>query len=282
MAPNDVGIYPQSNSFYRTITEALNDVIDNGFDSAERIEYWTRRIRAAALMSMTPPHVLEQTLQATMRAIYQAKVERGGILKFHPGVSKFTLERVKPRLRAELDRRLMASANLIKLNRASAIEKTLQRFSGWATSIPAGGSDAVDKVDTKTDIRKALASLPFEERRVSIDQGHKLVANLNNILAVDGGALAAEWHSHWRQAHYNYRRDHKERDEKIYVIRDNWALSRGLMKTDGHQYTDQITAPGEEVFCRCSYRYLYSLRALPPSMVTDKGRAELERVRVAA
>lgn len=282
MAPNDVGIYPQSNSFYRTITEALNDVIDNGFDSAERIEYWTHRIRAAALMSMTPPHVLEQTLQATMRAIYQAKVERGGILKFHPGVSKFTLERVKPRLRAELDRRLMASANLIKLNRASAIEKTLQRFSGWATSIPAGGSDAVDKVDTKTEIRKALASLPFEERRVSIDQGHKLVANLNNILAVDGGALAAEWHSHWRQAHYNYRRDHKERDEKIYVIRDNWALSRGLMKTDGHQYTDQITAPGEEVFCRCSYRFLYSLRSLPPSMVTDKGRAELERVRVAA
>lgn len=282
MAPNDLGHSFGRTDFYRTITQAVADLTEHGFDSAERVQYWIQQIRAAAYASMTPTHVLEEQLAATFRGIYQRQIERGGILKQHPGVGRFTLERVKPRLRAELDRRLMASRELIKLNRAAAIEKTTQRFSGWATSIPAGGTDAADKVEVKATVRKALAQLPFEERRVAVDQGHKFVANLNNILAVDGGALAAEWHSHWRQANYNYRRDHKERDEHIYVIRGNWALAKGLMKMDGHGYTDEITAPGEEVFCRCSYRYIYSLRSLPPGMVTEKGRAELERVRVAA
>ncbi len=282
MAPNDIGVYPQGSSFYRTITMAVADLTENGFDSAERVQFWIQQIRSAAYASMTPAHVLEAQLAATFRGIYQRQIERGGILKYHPGVARFTLEKVKPRLRAELDRRLMASRELIKLNRAAAIEKTTQRFSGWATSIPAGGTDAADKVEVKTTVRKALAQLPFEERRVAVDQGHKFVANLNNIIAVDGGAIAAEWHSHWRQANYNFRRDHKERDEHIYIIRNNWAMARGLMKADGHRYTDEITAPGEEVFCRCSYRYLYSLRSLPAGMVTEKGRAELERVRVAA
>ncbi len=282
MAPNDIGVYPQGNSFYRTITLAVADLTEHGFDSAERVQFWIQQIRSAAYASMTPAHVLEAQLAATFRGIYQRQIERGGILKYHPGVARFTLEKVKPRLRAELDRRLMASRELIKLNRAAAIEKTTQRFSGWATSIPAGGTDAADKVEVKTTVRKALAQLPFEERRVAVDQGHKFVANLNNIIAVDGGAIAAEWHSHWRQANYNFRRDHKDRDGHIYIVRDNWAMARGLMKSDGHRYTDEITAPGEEVFCRCSYRYLYSLRSLPVGLVTEKGRAELERVRVAA
>ena len=173
----------------------------------------------------------------------------------------------------------MASAQLIKLNRTAAIEKTLQRFSGWSTSIPKGGSDVVDKLKVKGDIRKSLAQLPFEERRVLVDQGHKFTASLSEILATNSNALAGEWHSHWKQLNYNYRPDHKERDRKVYVVRDNWALKAGLMKAGAVGYTDDITRPGEEVFCRCFYRWIYNLRDLPPEMLTLKGSKELERVR---
>jgi len=63
------------------------------------------------------------------------------------------------------------------------------------------------------------------------------------------------------------------------VVRDNWALEKGLIKLAGHQYTDQVTEPGEEVFCRCYYEYIYNLRDLPPEMITAKGREALELAR---
>lgn len=281
--PNDTGIHFRTgDSFYQVLTDALNDIIAHGYDSEERVAYWVRMIREAAIRTMTRPDVLEKALNDTLRAVYQAKIERGGILQHHPQVGRFTLDKVKPALRRELDRRIMASAQLIRLNRENAINDTIQRFSGWATSIPAGGSDAVDRMETKDQIRKSIASLPFRERRVATDQGHKFVANLNNIIAVDAGAIALIWRSHFRERGYDYREDHKERDGLVYLIRDSWAQQRGLVKIGRAGYYDDITAVGEEVSCRCWATYLYSLRRLPDEMMTAKGREELARARMAA
>lgn len=264
------------------LTEAVTDMAENGFDSVERVAYWTSRIREAAEASMAAPHVLEQMLKDAMAAVYRKMVERGEILKRHPGVMRFTLERVRPQLRAELDRRIMASANLIRLNREQAIDKTVQRFQGWCTSIPNGGTKAFDKREQKAAIKKSMSQLPFEERRVLIDQGHKLNAALSEILATDTGAIALTWHSRWRQPGYNYREDHKERDGLVYALRGSWALEKGLMKAGPDGYYDQITSVGEEPFCRCFAQWIYNIRDLPPDMVTAKGRDELERVREAA
>ena len=275
------GITP-GKSFYQVLTDAINDVARNGYDSLERIAFWVEQIKAAADRTLTPPHILERELNAALGSIYRAKVERGGILTMHPGVARFTLENVAPRLRAELDRRIMASAGLIKLNRERAVADTIQRFSGWATSIPAGGSDAVDKRQEKDSIRKPLASLPFRERRVAVDQGHKFNAGLNNILATDAGAIALIWHSHWRQRNYDYREDHKERDGLFYLLRESWAKDRGYVKVGEAGYYDDVTAVGEEVNCRCYAQYVYSLRSMPAEMLTERGRVELAKVRIAA
>lgn len=272
---------PHTSSFLRTLTEAINEFTETGFISSERLDYWVQRIRTAALESMVPPDVVETRLGDMLRGIFYTKVERGAILKFHPGVARFTIDRVKPKLRAELDRRLMASRGLIKLNRAAAVEKTIQRFAGWATSVPPGGTDATERTEVKKTVRKSLASLPFEERRVAIDQGHKMLANLNEIIAEDGGAIAGIWHSHWREKGYDYRVSHKERDDRVFVVRNNWAIQKGLMTVDGREYTDDLTKPGEEVYCRCRYQYIYTLRNLPADMITRKGREELTRVRTA-
>lgn len=258
-------------TFYEVLTDAVNDLTENGYSSEEQLEGWLAKLRAAAYRSLTPTYVLEAELRNLLTTTYKRLVEKGGIFRYHPGVEKFTLAKVKPKLRAELDRRILASANLIKLNRTEAIETTLRRFSGWSTSIPPGGTEATKKVQTKTDIRKSLSQLSFVERRVAIDQGHKFVANLNDILAEDGGAIAAEWHSHWRQGNYNYRKDHKERDEKVYLIRGNWASQQGLVRASRDGYFDEITKPAEEVYCRCFATYIYSPRRLPRDMLTDRG-----------
>lgn len=281
MPPPDIGIGPET-SFQSTLTAAIGEILTTGYVSSQQIADWVRRLREAAIRTLTPPHILQSALNDTMRAIYRSKIERGAILKFHPDVPRFMLASVAPKLHAELDRRIVASADLIKVNRAEAVEKTLHRFAGWATSIPVGGSDITGRAEMKAEIRKPLASLPYRERLVITDQGHKFVANLNNILAQEAGALAVVWRSHWRQTHYNYRVDHKERDGRVYMLRDNWARERGLVKPGEAGYYDQITAVGQEVNCRCWAMYVYSLARLPDEMLTERGREELAKMRMAA
>jgi hypothetical protein len=265
-------------SFYQVLTEAVSDVASHGYDDATRIARWVRLIREAAELRLGPAYLMEERLRVSLNAVYRRMVEQGKLAKYHPGVAKFTLDKVRSHLRAELDRRILASANLIRLNREEAIAKTLRRFEGWSTSIPAGGSNITERRETKSDIRRALAQLPFEERRVLIDQGHKLRASLSEILAKDGQALAARWCSQWRTLGYNYREDHKDRDQKVYLLRGNWALNKGLAKVGSAGYYDDVTAAGEEINCRCYIVWVYNLRDLPKDMLTEKGREELERV----
>lgn len=267
-----------SKLFYETITAAIRDIEIHGFDSMQRINTWTNKILIAARRAMVPQAELEKALSRTFTGIY-TRMMKGGYTRIAPGMSRFQAEQLRPSLRRELDRRILNSANLIKLNRDAMIEKTRQRWIGWATSVPEGGSRAVEKSEVKDDLRKALSQLPYEERRVTIDQGHKFVATLNDIIATDNGAIAARWHSHYRQPGYDYREDHKERDGHVYLIRGSWAQEKGLVKAGPAGYTDQITQPGEEVFCQCDYEYIYNIRDLPEDMVTAKGRESLSAAR---
>ena len=271
----------QIGTFAEVLTAAIKDITDHGFDSMERIERWVTELRASAERSLVSEARMEQMLRGALGDIYKRMVDRGGIAKYHHGADRFTIDRVKPKLRAELDRRILASSDLIKLNRQAAIDKTLQRFQGWSTSIPASGTEAVNKRKVRNEARKAMASLPFIERRVLIDQGHKLIAAISEIVATDGGAVAGRWRSHWRQLNYNYREDHKERDDKLYLVRDSWAHNAGLVKKGKNGYTDEITAPGFEINCRCYWIWIYSVRDIDADMVTAKGRAKLKEASAA-
>jgi len=266
-------------SFQQLLSDAVADLAEHGYDSQARLDNWLKRLREAAWRSLIPEESMRRTLRDALHREFLRLVEGPGLARKHPGISLYTLAAIKPKLRSELDRRILAGADLIKLNREASINRTLQRFAGWATSIPAGGSAQPQAAEARRMARKALARLPFEERRVIIDQSQKLVASVSAIVAEDGGAIAGIWHSHWREAGYDYRVDHKDRDGRVFVIRDNWALRRGYMKLAGAKYTDQVTEPGQEIFCRCAYEYLYTLRDLPERMVTRAGREALDAAR---
>lgn len=262
--------------FYETVSAAIRDIEEHGFDSMKRVQDWQDKIVAAARRSMMSEAALQKALHRTFHRIYD-RMLKSGYTKVAPGVARFSVEQLRPKLRRELERRMMTSQQLIKLNRDAMIEKTKQRFGGWASSVPAGGSRAVDRKDVSQNVRKALTQLPFEERRVMIDQGQKFLSDLSDIIATDNDAIAAVWHSHWRQAGYDYREDHKERDKQVYAIRGNWAIEQGFMKVGPAGYTDEITRPGEEVFCRCDYEYIYNIRDLPEYMITVRGRESLNK-----
>ncbi|CAM7662650.1 hypothetical protein [Klebsiella quasipneumoniae] len=274
-------------TFTRTVREAVKFFLRNGYTSRQELEQWQAIIRQAAESETDDDYM--SMVSDRLRKTYDLQVSKAGALERHKGLSRFTLNYMEPKLRSELDRRILASADLIKLNRTAAINKTVQRFSGWATSIPVqdyvgGGLSASSRsgiVANAQHIQKSAEQVDYEARRVMIDQSHKLIANIDNIIATGNNAIAAEWHSHWRQPGYDYREDHKERDKLVYLIRGNWAQKNGYVKAGPAGYLDEITQPGEEVFCRCYVTYLYNLRSIPEDMLTQKGRKFLESMKAA-
>jgi hypothetical protein len=267
-------------NFYEVLSAAVSDIADHGFDSEERLAEWMEKIRKAAIGALPSEAQMEQMLRDGLRAKYKALLG-GEIARYHPGADPalFTKKALTDKMKDELDKRIMASAQLIRLNRDRAISTTLQRFAGWTTSIPSGGTDQTNKTKIKGDIKKRLSSLPFEERRVLIDQGTKLIASINEVIAQNTGAIAGRWHSNFRQPGYDARPDHEERDGDVFAVRGNWALERGLMKASPNGYTDDIEKPAELPFCRCYYHYIYNLRSLPLEMLTAKGVKALSDAR---
>lgn len=261
------------------LTRAIRDLLEQGY-SADRVADWEAAIRLAIAGELPPLAETHRKLRASMSGHMNRALSPGNVRKLHPGIDLSIVDMLMPQFRASLDERILSAANLIKLNREQAIDQTLKRFAGWSSSIPAGGSKVPDAREARQHIAKPLRSQKYEERRVAIDQGHKLLASVNAVIAEQTGAIAARWRSHWRQPGYDYRPDHRERDEKIYAIRGNWAAQAGLMKKGPAGYLDDITQPGEEVFCRCYVVYLNALRDLPEDMLTKKGKAELARVRL--
>lgn len=265
-------------AFDEILKFAIAYVTENGFDNAQRINELLVRLRKAAEQNYRPDSVMIEGLKKSLEAKFKKATSKSHLLKYHPGVSIFTINSIMPQLRTELDRRIMVNADMIRLNREQAIDKTLQRFSGWATSIPAGGSRAVNKAEVKADISKSARQLRYETNRREIDQGHKLISAIDSIVGMQTNAIAMEWKSQWKRPGYDYRKDHKERDGKVYAIRGSWAMERGLINK-GAGYTDEITAPAEEVYCSCKGIYLSGLRELPDEMLTKKGRDALEQLR---
>lgn len=272
-------------TYYETVAAAIRDFATHGYDSQERLDYWRKLIEKAAASAFAPMDDIERDVRETMLRGYHKLVTRGGLLKRMPQISAYTLQRLTPQLQRELQRRIAASVELIKLNRPVAIAKTMQRFSGWATSVPEGGfpkdvrKGVYKYVDIKQDVQKSMTSLPFEERRVIIDQNAKLMSAINTTVAEGGGAIAATWQSHKHQRGYNGRPEHNKRDGETYLVRGSWAIEDGLVKKGAHAYTDEIEQPGEFVFCRCSWIYLFNIRDLPAEWLTKKGEEKLAEAR---
>lgn len=265
--------------YYSVLTDCVNDLADNGY-TPERLAFWQNKLRHAAEASFLSMAQMESQMRDALGAVYARMIRNGGATKYHPGLPRFTLDKLRPELQIALQRRQAASRDLIKLNRVNAIAQEEQRLAGWASSLPPGGSDTVARVATKQAIRKSLASLPYRERFVIIDQSHKLAANLNETIARGGNAIAVEWHDHGAtQQGYDYRPKHLARNGLIYLLKGNWAQEQGLVKAGPAGYYEDVTAFAEEPNCRCYGRWIYALRQLPPDMLTAKGAEALALAR---
>ena len=268
---------PPDGSFNQVLNDAIAAISATGFQSDAQIAEWMRRLREAAERELPNDAENREKMCAALNQIYQSLIIQGRVVRFVPGVGRFTKDMVSPRLYGELDARITASVNLIKLNRQTAVDKTLQRFSGWSTSIPRGGSKTVNRKAVAANVAKPTKQARYEARRVAIDQGHKLTASIAEVVALGSDAIAAKWRHRLRTPGYTSRPDHEDRDGKIFLVRDSWAIKEGLIKPG--EFIDQIERPGEFVFCSCRYVWILYLRDLPREMLTEKGVRWLEEAK---
>ena len=252
----------------RLIAEAIKAQI-TGQQTAENWQYILQRLFA----EIDADAEIDTSVAARLKRDFEAQV--GKAEKNHKGLPRFTVDRLRPALRKKLDERIVQSLDLIKLRRKEAISNALARFTGWASSVPDMRAK-IDMREVRDHIYKPIAQVKYEARRVAIDQSHKLIAAINETIAEDGGAIALIWRSNWRQAGYDYRKDHKERDGKVWIIPGSWAQKAGFFSAKAPRY-DQITHVAEEPYCRCYATFLYHLEDIPKSMLSFKGLAYLRK-----
>jgi hypothetical protein len=228
-------------NFKKLLKSAVADMVLNGFDSQMRVNRWLTLLKLSLIHEVpTQPHIVRQKVEQALTPIFNRTTVKLA--------QRSTIDRVRPELRGELTRRIEASANLIKLNREEMVDRTLKRFSGWTTSVPANGSTSIDTKAVVSELYKPLRQQSYEERRVAIDQGHKLIANVNYVIAQGSNAIAARWDSRWRQKGYDYREDHKDRDGEVYLLRGCQAEIDGLVKPDENGYFEAHEMPGSGYF----------------------------------
>lgn len=259
--------------FSAVLSEALRFFTRYGYRSETELQDWLGRVHLALAHEMPTNDFIRRRMNAVLGSIFTRKVTRGGVQQHVPGVQRFTLARIEPSLRLELDSRIFAGTELIRLNRDAAIQKTLQRFSGWVTSMPPQGYAKENLRDAAVQIAKPTRQARYEQRRVEIDQGHKLTAAISHVVATQEGAIAAVWHDRGQyDSHYAARPDHLKRSGQMFLMEDSWAIDAGLVRRGSLKYTSDIEQPAEFPFCSCRYEYVTSLRDMPETVLTKAGR----------
>lgn len=263
-------------AFRTLLLEAIREFSERGYMSESHLQQWTARLHAMIESELPTDEESRDILARILGSVY-AREYRSGIARRVPGVSRYTLDRVSPHLRAELDKRIFASADLIRIRKKETVEKTLARFSGWASSVPPTGTFDFSPRALSKQITKDLVSFKYERRRVAIDQGHKMSANVAHVVAMGEGAIGGIWHDRGEDdGGYDARPIHLARSGKVFLIRNSWAIEEGLIRRGAAQYTDEIEQPSEFPYCSCYYEYIVHPQDLPETFLTAKGRAYIK------
>ncbi|MHB8388164.1 MAG: hypothetical protein ACYDBH_01125 [Acidobacteriaceae bacterium] len=264
-------------NFRVILQDAIRHFSETGYKHQDDIARWLGILRSACDRALGNDIDTRVRVRASLNGLYARHVRPEALAQRMPGVSRFTIERIKPALHAELDRRILASVGLIKLRRDDAVRKTLARFQGWATSIPAGGSKATDMREVADDVGKSVAQVKYEWRRVTIDQGAKMLANIHEIVAMQSDAIGGVWHDQGEhRANYDAREEHLKRTGEFFLFRDSWAIRDGYIKRGKHKFMDEIERPGELPYCQCFYTYTNLLADVPPECLTAKGKSAVD------
>lgn len=104
-------------------------------------------------------------------------------------------------------------------------------------------------------------------------------SEISNAISISSGAIGAEWHYSPQDEQIDYPNfEHIDYDKKVYIIRDCWADGKGFFSSEV-TYLDEVSSKLLDLGCSCSLVFLYHLRDIPDSMLSEAGRQKLAEVR---
>jgi hypothetical protein len=273
-------------SFFSALRDAIRHFAEHGYANVRHVEDWAHKLRLAA----DAEHDHQATYERVRRGM-ESQFERhmrsqGVAARKRPKIEPWTRERLMPEARDELENRIHAATDLIRLNRDEAVDRTVRRFKAWVSSVPAGGRVKPDTKAAHASVGKEARDARFIERRVAIDQTAKMLANVSDIVATGNGAIGGFW-----DATFDIVRDHRTNHvgwhDLWFTAKDNWALKAGYVRSPNGMIGDRFgppsrpkaddntVMPARAINCRCLLRYVYDLEDVPDDILTDKGHAAL-------
>lgn len=204
----------------------------------------------------------------------------------HKGITKTSLNDLKPKFRKEIEDRVKISFNLMKNQEEELKQKIASRFINWVTI------DSKDVRGNTTSKQSLLNFLDFAKENgiaedhakfILKDQTRKMIASLDDLVAKENNAIGGIWHNRGdrrvvgnpqgiyphseTKAHGN----HWDREGKFYVFKDSWAYQKGYVK--GELYDNlEDGGVGVAIGCRCRLEFIYDLRDVPYENLTQRGR----------
>lgn len=206
----------------------------------------------------------------------------------HKGITKQSLNDLKPKFRKELENKVQISFNLMKNQENEIKQKLASRFINYVTidSKEVRGNGASKKSLLEfLDFAKENGIAENHAKFILQDQTRKLTASLDDIIAKENGAIGAIWHNRGDKRVTGYPNginkptqahgDHWEREGVFYVFKDSWGYKKGYIDAPVYENLED-GGVGKAIGCRCWLQYIYDLRDVPYANLTKKGKELLD------
>lgn len=202
----------------------------------------------------------------------------------HKGITKQSINDLKPKFRKELEDRVKISFNLMKNQENELKQRIASRFINYMTidseEVRGNGASKKSFLDF-IDFSKEGGIAENHALFILEDQTRKFTRALDDIIARENGAIGGIWHNRGDKKVTGYPEgvnkptkahgDHWEREGVFFVFRDSWAFKKGYIDANIYEKLED-GGVGVAIGCRCWLEYIYDLRDVPYNYLTKKGR----------
>lgn len=237
---------------------------------------------------------LEPSIRRMMKNQYTQLIKSGNLkITLRP----YSWDDMTPKIKKQLKNATENTLSYIKGQDEQFIQKIKQEFRNWGT-LPSKETRGINEKQAKKKFNENVLEGKTEELTayqefIMLDQTRKFAATINRLEAEEGGAFAFEWdirgdkrvvgnptgiYPKGNAKHGN----HWERDGKLYLLRDSWAVKKGYVKAgNGVIFADEIPdgMPSVAVGCRCLAHYVFTLHSIPEEykfILTKEGKQKAE------
>lgn len=266
--------------------------------SATAITYLTSQLSKVFGGEVAKQSKLWARKAATDLTAAYRRYQKDGYKKYNKNLVGWRLKELKESFRRELKKRIKLNAELIAPYKSDLKKLVEKRFVGAMS----GGKMSVKDLKSMLKLSATLKSRNKKVSNTLKDQKMKMISEFGRLTAEKYKAIGFQWSTRDDDlvagnpsGHYpkvsnpQIHGNHYERDEKVFLFKDSWAVKNGYInkaragKEDSFLWAEDIEdgMPGMPINCRCEALYIYTIEELVDDFfidcLTPKGEEYMKR-----